>query len=649
MIITELYDGQGLGNQLWCYVTTRVIALDRGYGFGIMHPEKFKGGDFLTLDFGLPVKGITKHYEEKSLIHPRDGSDIRTYDADLVQVADNTKIDGCLQDEQYIIHRKEEIKKWLAVKPEYECFDYASDNICVINFRGSGYVQEKDFFLKKKYWRDAMTNMRKINPHFRFIVVTEDVKNAKKFFPELEVHHWNIAKDYIVIKNAHYLILSNSSFAQFPAWTSDNLKYCIAPKYWARHNISDGYWSLGYNIMKGFMYQDRDGILSDYDTCQKELREYMQKNKELYSGTLPYRPPMARKIRNLIAKTKGRTKTNIHKILKSAKKYGKKILEQKRRLGDRMMVNASEHAAKKTWLSAEKIAAYRKTIKIYDIFSFFNELDLLEIRLNILDPYVDYFVIVEATQTFSGHPKPLYYQENRERFKKWEKKIIHQIVDDTPKDEEELRKRLKEKKDITNLDRQIIGDALTSKHVGREAVHWLKEFYIKESAKKALIHLSDNDICYISDLDEIWNPDLVIDYTKDDIFKPIQTSYVYYLNNRSNEDWRGWSGTVVTKYKNIRNACLNHLRVYRIMKSKYVFLKKGGWHFSFQGGFEGARKKIEESKHFWYNPEDTLPNLAGRVKNNQDFRGRDIRLWVDERGLPQYLLDNKEKYKKFFK
>ena len=60
---------------------------------------------------------------------------------------------------------------------------------------------------------------------------------------------------------------------------------------------------------------------------------------------------------------------------------------------------------------------------IYDCFTFFNELDLLEIRLNILDEYTDYFVIGESYETFSGLKKPLYYYENRERFEKWNDKI----------------------------------------------------------------------------------------------------------------------------------------------------------------------------------------------------------------------------------
>jgi len=70
--------------------------------------------------------------------------------------------------------------------------------------------------------------------------------------------------------------------------------------------------------------------------------------------------------------------------------------------------------------------------KIYDCFCFFNELDLLELRFNILDPYVDYFVLSEASVTHTGQPKPYYYEENKKRFAKWEHKIIHLKITDTP-------------------------------------------------------------------------------------------------------------------------------------------------------------------------------------------------------------------------
>ena len=315
MITTELYNGQGFGNQLWCYVTTRVIAKDKGYDFGIKSPEKFKGSNFMNIDFGKKIfggdgpegdqpkslpQGIDNYYCEKKNIHPLNGSDIRIYDKDLINIPDATKIDGCMQDEQYIIHRKNDIKEWLKVKEEHECYDFSDDNICIINFRGSEYVNDKFFFLPPKYWKNAIDNMLKINEHFIFVVITEDPVTAKKFFPNFDVFHFSITKDYVIIKNAHYLILSNSSFAWFPAWLSKNLKYCIAPKYWGRHNISDGYWSLGYNITTDWIYQDRKGNLQNYATCLKELKTYMENNRDIYSNEQSPDPSFSRKVKNKI-------------------------------------------------------------------------------------------------------------------------------------------------------------------------------------------------------------------------------------------------------------------------------------------------------------------------------------------------------------
>ena len=70
---------------------------------------------------------------------------------------------------------------------------------------------------------------------------------------------------------------------------------------------------------------------------------------------------------------------------------------------------------------------------IYDCFIFFNELDLLEIRLSELYNYVDYFVIVEANKTFKGKSKPFYFEENKQKYKKYLDKIIHVKVYDMPK------------------------------------------------------------------------------------------------------------------------------------------------------------------------------------------------------------------------
>ncbi len=296
MLVTEIYNGQGLGNQLWCYVVTRVIAKDRGYKFGIQSPQKFKCQDFMSLNCGEKViggfgpeggpptilpRGIKFYYNERKIVHPQTGVDVRTYDKNLVAVPDKTKIDGIMQDEQYILHRKNEIRQWLKVKKKYECFDFVSDDICIINFRGGEYISVKNVFLTKKYWDNAIKNMLKINQNFQFVVITDDVLTAKKFFPKLEVFHFSIAKDYSIIKNAKYLIISNSSFAWFPAWLSENLRFCIAPKYWSQHNVSDGYWGCGYNITSGWLYLDREGKLNDYETCVREFKLYQKAHNNI--------------------------------------------------------------------------------------------------------------------------------------------------------------------------------------------------------------------------------------------------------------------------------------------------------------------------------------------------------------------------------
>src|SRR3954451_4428807 len=71
---------------------------------------------------------------------------------------------------------------------------------------------------------------------------------------------------------------------------------------------------------------------------------------------------------------------------------------------------------------------------IYDCFTFFNELDVLEIRLHVLEEVVDRFVLVEARQTFQRDAKPLYYAENRDRFASFADRIEHVVVEEFPEE-----------------------------------------------------------------------------------------------------------------------------------------------------------------------------------------------------------------------
>ncbi len=318
MIVTELYNGQGLGNQLWSYVVTRTIALDRGFDFGIMGYEKFKGKDFLELDFGKKViggsgpeggpptnlpEGIVIYYVEKDTWYEKYGCDIRDYDPGLLAIADNTKIEGYFQSEKFILHRRNEIRSWLRIKSDYDCYDFSRDDICILNIRGGEYRGNHDLILSRKYWIDAINNMLRINKHLEFVIITDDVRYARELLPQYRSFHFSIGKDYAAVKNARYLILANSSFSFFPAWTSETVKYVIAPKYWARHNISDGFWGCAFNLYRDWMWQDRSGALFTYEECEAEYARYKLEHKiHEFKGRPPQKPKsfLAQKMSRLL-------------------------------------------------------------------------------------------------------------------------------------------------------------------------------------------------------------------------------------------------------------------------------------------------------------------------------------------------------------
>ncbi len=360
----------------------------------------------------------------------------------------------------------------------------------------------------------------------------------------------------------------------------------------------------------------------------------------MWSGGLnlnnPHPAPLPSRIRTVLRK--------VFRAIKKRLPMGgiKRLISLLQKVKTKLFSFLPEPGADTTAFDIKEVALYRESIKLYDVFTFFNEFDLLEMRLNILDPYVDYFIIVESTETFSGLSKPLYYAENKDRFKQWHHKIIHHVIDDTPIDRADLEKRFHPNTDI--LERQIIEDALTSDNVPENQIHWLKEFYQKENIKKALNGLRDNDICFVGDVDEIWNPDVLIDYRRNDIFKLKQKVYAYYLNNRSSEPW---AGTLITKYINIKRNCLNHLRTKS--KTRYTYINDGGWHFTNQGGANQIRKKLESYGHQEFNNNTIKSQIEQHMRDNKDFVGRNFTFWTDETELPQYLIENKEKYSSFFK
>ncbi|MCH5248427.1 MAG: glycosyl transferase [Lachnospiraceae bacterium] len=302
MVGTEFIMGQGLGNQLFCYVTARAVAEKNGYEFGTAGQEIFavnihndKGMYFMDIDLGQAItpeeKKNFKIYQEEetrlfignSAHDINNGCYISGKDEKINHIEDNTLIYGNLQDESYFIEYIDQVKKWLTVKPEYDSYEYSRENLCIINMRGGEYTGSPELFIDKKYWIHGMKEMKKLRSDMEFMIITDDVDAAGKMLPGIPAYHFDIGKDYVTLKNAHYLLLSNSSFACLPAHTSETLKFAIAPKYWARHNLSDGYWASEQNIYSLFHYMDRKGRLFSAKECREELAQY-KKTSSKYAG-----------------------------------------------------------------------------------------------------------------------------------------------------------------------------------------------------------------------------------------------------------------------------------------------------------------------------------------------------------------------------
>lgn len=250
MIAGIFHKGSGLGNQLFRYVATRVLAEDKGYNWGIHQHYNFKGRYFMNLDMGTLPLGIGagewlwKEFHEKKIIE--NGVDVRGYDPEFNFIEDKTVIDGEFQDERYFKHRLKDIDIWLAVKPLE-----LPDDLCIIGFRGGEYTLFPDLFLPKEYWDTAIELKRRINPNMRFEVHTDDAATAKHFFPDFECVH-DIGLNWRSVRFAKHLIIANSSFYILPSLLNEKCDDIIAPRYWARRNTNT--WALPQNYYPKFQY-----------------------------------------------------------------------------------------------------------------------------------------------------------------------------------------------------------------------------------------------------------------------------------------------------------------------------------------------------------------------------------------------------------
>ena len=280
---------------------------------------------------------------------------------------------------------------------------------------------------------------------------------------------------------------------------------------------------------------------------------------------------------------------------------------------------------------------------VYDCFQFFNELDILKLRLHIMNPVVDRFVISEATETFSGNPKPLYYEENKEMFAEFADKIIHVVVDDTPPGYTHDR------------------DTFQKNAVGR-----------------GLKDCTDEDIIIFSDLDEIPNPEkikeILQNFDRTKIYHFAQRLFYCYLNmeegsgnllsyagefpeaERSKDGIPGrkkWIGSKMCSYSLLKEQKLQlgELR-FPERKACGIRVEDGGWHFGYMGGHgekdvkKRVAEKVRSAAHQEYNKAEVLSDVADRIKDGKDIFGRNasfVQVEIDET-FPEYLRENQEEY-----
>lgn len=281
---------------------------------------------------------------------------------------------------------------------------------------------------------------------------------------------------------------------------------------------------------------------------------------------------------------------------------------------------------------------------IYDCFLFFNELELLNLRLHELDSIVDRFVIVESTKTFTNQRKQLFFAVNKHLFKKFEHKIIHIVIDNMP--------------DSKNP--------------------WIAEAFQRNGITRGLKHCKNTDIIMLSDVDEIprstavqaalnklskmptfppgflhqllhWKPTRWVIKRITSKVHPNnvgfqQNLYYYFINVKHTEQW---VGTRMFYYRDLTN-----LELMRHWKCKEL-IANGGWHFSYMGGVEKIMYKIQSFSHQEFNT-DAINNeqqIKQSLQDNQDLFGRNKTLEVvpiDET-YPKHLLKHLDKYASWIK
>jgi len=264
------------------------------------------------------------------------------------------------------------------------------------------------------------------------------------------------------------------------------------------------------------------------------------------------------------------------------------------------------------------------TKKMIDCFIFYNELDILIYRLNILNDVVDYFVIVESTHTFSGRKKKLFYNENKNLFERFKDKIIHIIINDFPYKYPNISYEKNEQ--------------------------WVNDKYQRDYISVGLekLDLKNEDLIIVSDADEIPNPEKLYEIKNKNNIIDINLFemdlYYYNLNTINVNKWCknyiiNFEKYTIFKNHNITCDDIRHrhyifCNTELFPKNTMSIIKNGGWHLSYFGDSEFIKNKIINASHQEYNNEyftDTK-KIEDKMNNSNDLfdRGNFKRILLSE-------------------
>ena len=233
-------------------------------------------------------------------------------------------------------------------------------------------------------------------------------------------------------------------------------------------------------------------------------------------------------------------------------------------------------------------------MKIIDCFIFYNELDLLNYRMNILNDVVDFFVIVESTRTHVGKEKQLFFSENKHLFEKFNDKIILVVVDDFPY------------KHPININHNE---------------QWKNENFQRNAISRGLqrIDLQNEDIIIVSDLDELPDPTTLNKIKNGELHINANSLemdlYYYNLYTKMSEKWSCSKMISYKCYKDMNTGCNN------IRHLKLPVISKGGWHLSYFGDSSFIVNKLMNFTHqeFNNNKYTDIKFIEEEIKNSNNF------------------------------